>query len=84
MAVFAETKLASNAKEELNVGLPVVVVSTYYLIFYVLQSTDIIFDSILPEWALAAFCEQFKMTRFEAVERIKRQSQYLIDTNDSD
>ncbi len=53
--------------------------------FQTLQSTEVIFDSILPEWALAAFCKQFKLTRFEAIERMKLQSKYLIEMmNDSD
>lgn len=58
--------------------------SSYFSNFLYLQSTEVIFDSILPEWALAAFCKQFKSTRSEAIQRIKLQSKYLIEMNDSE
>lgn len=39
-----------------------------------MQSGDVIFHTILPEWALAAFCKKFKLARHEAVKIIKAQS----------
>lgn len=38
-----------------------------------------IFDVILPEWALAEFCKELDVTRTEAVQIIKNQNQALID-----
>lgn len=42
---------------------------------------DIIFDSIIPEWALRIFCVHFGYARAEAVQRLKMQ---LLLTNDSE
>lgn len=83
MAVFAETKLVNNLEEEHNVSLfRFNIYLENYLYFF--QSTEVIFDAILPEWTLAAFCKKFKLARREAIEKIKLQSKYLIEMNDSD
>lgn len=85
MANFVETKLANNLEEEHNVS----VICFAFIFFnrkicYFLQSTEVIFDAILPEWALAVFCKKFNLTRIEAVERLKFQSQALIEIGESD
>ncbi len=38
-----------------------------------MQSSDVIFDAILPEWAFAAFCKKYNLTRHEAFKIIKLQ-----------
>lgn len=52
--------------------------------FFIFQSTDIIFDAILPEWALAIFCKKFSLIRYEAVEKLKWQSKALLEISESD
>lgn len=42
-----------------------------------------IFDAILPEWALAEFCKEFHFTRTEAVQIIKNQNQALIEDDET-
>lgn len=56
-----------------------------YVSFFIrsdFQSSDVIFDLILPEWALAAFCKKFNCTRTEALETLKLQQ--AADMNISD
>lgn len=53
-------------------------------VFITLQSTDIIFDAILPEWALAELCKELNVTRAEAVQVIKNQNIAIIEAEKSD
>ncbi|XP_037052009.1 uncharacterized protein LOC119085657 isoform X2 [Bradysia coprophila] len=39
--------------------------------------SDIIFDLLIPEWALAIFCKRFHCTRSEALERLRLQTVVL-------
>lgn len=61
-------------------------VKVYHNDFFllILQSTDVIFDAILPEWALSVFCKKFDFTRCEALETLKLQSQALSNVSDSE
>lgn len=46
------------------------------------NSSDIIFDLLIPEWALAIFCKEYNCTRSEALERLRLQSVALGNRSD--
>lgn len=47
-------------------------------------SSDIIFDCILPEWALRIFCKKFDFTRSESVKYLQRQTAVMNNMSDSE
>lgn len=52
--------------------------------FSLLQSSDVIFDAIIPEWALAIFCKHNNFSKSQALQTLHLQAQALIDKSDTE
>lgn len=82
MAELAELKLAKKERHNAsfyNCEMFVYNFGNLTTLFF--QSTDVIFDAILPEWALAEFCREYNLTRTEAVQVIKNQNEGLMNSS---